>query len=282
MNSKNILIGAGALVVLGVALVAGRDLLMFFNPAGLALVVGGTLVAVFLAFPKETLQEVWNQLRSLGQPRVMSTEQLVELFSNLVKKRRLEGPRAMEELAAATGNQFLLLGVALVADERPPEVIRERLEQELDFFLSRRESERAALSFMGRLAPAFGLAGTMVGLIRMLHTLKDPGSVAEGMSVALLTTFYGLMLANLVVLPAERKLKEHNRAEAVEMTLITEGVLGLSHEENAAALSARLRSFRFAHTETAAPAANRSAGPAWLKNLRPLTPAATRSTGDDV
>ena len=152
----------------------------------------------------------------------------------------------MEDVAKKLNHQFLRMAVIMVADERRPADIAQRLEQEMDFFLARRESQRAVLGFMGRLAPAFGLAGTMIGLIRMLHTISDPDAVAAGMSVALLTTFYGLMLANLVVLPVERKIREHNRAEAVEMALIVEGAVALATEDNASAVASRLSSFKYA------------------------------------
>ena len=88
----------------------------------------------------------------------------------------------------------------------------------------------------------------MIGLIRMLHTIKDPSEVTAGMSVALLTTFYGIMMANLIILPLERKLNELTRAQAVEMTLISEGIMGLALEDNGAAMQARLSTYRYAQT----------------------------------
>ncbi|WP_449246580.1 motility protein A [Desulfarculus baarsii] len=252
MSRKNYLIMAAVAVALLVAFWASGSLLMFFNPLGLLLVLGGTLSAAWVAFPRTTLLGLWEQMSGLRQAKVLSARQLVELFYQLGRLRRFRGVRHMEELAEGNDNQFLRMAVAMVADERPAVDIAQRLEQEMDFFLARRESQRAVLSFMGRLAPAFGLAGTMIGLIRMLHTLSDPTAVASGMSVALLTTFYGLMIANLVVLPLERKLKEHNRAEAVEMALITEGAVALAQETNASAVAARLASFRYAEEAQAA------------------------------
>lgn len=237
-----ILIAAGLLLVLALAM--GSDLLLFINPAGLLLVVGGTLAGVFLAFPLETLRELWAELRSLGRSRVMGLDRLIAVFVELARLQRRAGARTLERRARALGNPFLALGVSLVVDELPWQEVKQRLEQEFDFFLSRREAQRGVLSLMGRLAPALGLAGTMIGLIRMLHGIKDPAAVTQGMSVALLTTFYGLMLANLLILPLERKLNERTRGEAVEMTLIIEGVMGLCLEENGAAMEARLNSFR--------------------------------------
>jgi chemotaxis protein MotA len=181
----------------------------------------------------------------------------------------------LEAQAKRTGNIFLEMGVAMVVDEKPASQIRERLEQEFDFMVSRREGQRAVLSLMGRLAPAFGLAGTMIGLIRMLHTISDPTEVAAGMSVALLTTFYGIMLANLVILPLERKLNEKNRAEAVEMSLITEGIMGLCNEENGAAMDARLNSFKFARTEEEI---NFSGN--WFNQIKGMVPQMRRSGHD--
>lgn len=243
-------IGAVILIVIAVL---GRDLSLFFDLSGLALVLGGTLGGVFLAFPWSTLRELWEELRGLGRCRVMSPGELVRTFVELARLQRKSGARTLEMAAKRTGNEFLEMGVSMVVDEMHRDDIRERLEQEFDFFVSRREAQRSVLSLMGRLAPAFGLAGTMIGLIRMLNTISDPSAVAAGMSVALLTTFYGIMAANLLILPLERKLGEQSRAEAVQMTLITEGVMGLALEENGAAIQARLSSYRYAQPAQAKP-----------------------------
>lgn len=262
MNRKHLIAVGLAALVLVPSLILSGDLGLFFNPAGLMLVLGGTLAGVYLAYPKDILRGAWQQVRSLYRAKVMEHQELVDLFVGLARVRRMEGVRALEAQAQATGNPFLAMGVSLVADDKPPQEIRQRLEQEFDFLLSRRESERAVLNLMGRLAPAFGLAGTVVGLIRMLHALKDPSSVASAMSVALLTTFYGIMVANLMVLPLERKLRERNRAEAVELTLLTEGIMGLAAGDNGAAMAARLSSYRFAQAAPAsAPAPGREARP---------------------
>lgn len=277
MSRKHLIAFFLAVLVLVPTLVMSGDLGLFFNPAGILLVMGGTLLGVYLAFPRELLAGCWRQVRHLNRWRVRDHQELRELFVRLTRLRRSEGDRALEAAAQETGNPFLALGAALVADQRPRGEIRERLEQEFDFFLSRREAERAVLNLMGRLAPAFGLAGTVVGLIRMLHALKDPGLVASGMSVALLTTFYGIMVANLMVLPLERKLKERNRAEAEEMTIITEGIMGLAADDNGAAMDARLSSYRLARGEgQAEPAAEdgqAKGGKPWtgaLKGVRNL------------
>ncbi|MFH1061157.1 MAG: MotA/TolQ/ExbB proton channel family protein [Pseudomonadota bacterium] len=284
MQRKHLFSFALATLVIVPTLVMSGDLRLYFNPAGLLLVIGGTLLGVFMAYPAETLRGAWQQVRDLNKPRSLDHAALVDLFVNLVLMRRREGVRAIEQAAKDTGNDFLTLGVSMVADEKPAAEIRNRLEQEMDFILARRESERQVLNLMGRLAPAFGLAGTVVGLIRMLHTLKDPGSVAAGMSVALLTTFYGIMLANLLVLPLERKLRERNRQDAMDMTLITEGVAALAQVENSAVMAAILGSYRptaaarpAAPADASAPAGGPSRG---LGLLRAFIPTARSASHD--
>lgn len=287
MQRKHLISFALAALVIVPTLVMSGDLGLYFNPAGLLLVIGGTLLGVFMAYPAETLRGAYTQVRELNKPRAMDHAAMVDLFVNLVLMRRRQGVRAIEQAANDTGNDFLALGVSMVADEKPAAEIRNRMEQEMDFILARRESERQVLNLMGRLAPAFGLAGTVVGLIRMLHTLKDPGSVAAGMSVALLTTFYGIMLANLLVLPLERKLRERNRQEAIDMTLVTEGVVALAQVENSAVMAAILGNYRptAATRPAAAPAVDADAAPAGglsrgLGLLRAFIPSA-RSAGHD-
>jgi chemotaxis protein MotA len=286
MTTKTIISLCVAAVVGVAALALGGDLAIFVNPIGLLLVVGGTLAGVFLAFPLETMRDLWHQLSSLTRRKVLNNEDLEKLFYDFARLQRAEGSLALEEPARATGNPFLELGITLVVDGLKPAQIRERLEQEFEFFFSRRSAQRAVLSLMGRLAPALGLAGTMIGLIRMLHTVKDPTAVTEGMSVALLTTFYGIMLANLLILPLERKLGELTRSEAVEMTLITEGVMGLAQNLNGAALQARLKSFRRAGScrpegspANAAIKVRATELRTWMRGLKPFRPAG--SVGND-
>lgn len=279
MQQKHIIALVAGSIALSVALLVSGDFGLFFHPAGLLLVVGGTLGGTFLAFPLQTLRELKEQMGRMFKTRTMGAEELENLFVALTRIRRDKGVRAMEAAAARTGHSFLEMSISLVADEREPGYVRERLEQEFELFASQREAQRAVLTMMGRLAPAFGLAGTIIGLIRMLHTLKDPASVAEGMSVALLTTFYGIMLANLIILPLERKFKEITRAEAVELTLMTEGIMGLCMEENGAAIRARLRSFRYArpqpHPSTKGPVQIKAG--AWMKKIKAASPAARRA-----
>jgi chemotaxis protein MotA len=231
------------LILAGIIWLAPREQLsLYLNPAGLALVLGGTLAGVIIAYPLNSLLNLGRQIGNLRQGG-RDPEVLAHTFMQLSELKRKQGVRAAENMARQEGNTFLALGVALMADNRGLPEIRQRLDQEMDMFITKREAEISILSLVGRLAPAFGLAGTVVGLIRMLHGLSDPNMVASGMSVALLTTFYGIMLANLIVLPLERKLREALREEAVEMTLISEGVIGLALDENRAAIASRLRSY---------------------------------------
>lgn len=282
MSGKNIITSLIATFVLLAVLYLAGDFAMFINPAGLLLVVGGTAAGLMLAFPWETISGLLEQVRRLSGHKIMGTGELVDKFVKLALLQRADGVRALEKAGSKSGNFFLAMGCSLVADTAPREEVQKRLEQEYDLYLSRREAQRQVLSLAGRLAPAFGLAGTMVGLIRMLNSLSEPASVAAAMSVALLSTFYGLMLANLLVLPLERKLAERTRAEAIEMTLIAEGVLGLAEGEGGAAMDARLHSYRLSRPDKPA----RKAAIPWreltanLKSLVSFKPA-SRSTGND-
>lgn len=282
MKQRMILALVGSSLALAAAILFSGDFAMFFSPAGLLLVVGGTLAGAMVAFPLATLRELADQIKRMFKTHTMSLDQLEKLFVSLTRLRRDQGVREMEEAAHRIGHPFLEMGVSLVADKRAPAYIRERLEQEFELFASRRESHRAVLTLMGRLAPALGLAGTIIGLIRMLNTLKDPSAVAEGMSVALLTTFYGIMLANLLILPIERKFSEVTRCQAEELTLLTEGIMGLAVEENGAAIGARLRSFRYARPQAhpSTQAARPGRANSWLRQIRAHSPLA-RSMNHD-
>ena len=248
MQIKLIIIVTLAGLLAGMALfIPFEHIRLYLNPTGLLLVVGGTLAGAFIAYPFRSLCSLIRHICGM-RDHGMDQEELVETFTSLSDIKRRAGVRQLEAAVMENGNIFLQMGVGMVVDNHDRLEIRQRLDQEMDMFITRRESEIAILSLMGRLAPAFGLAGTVFGLIRMLHGLSDPNLVAAGMSVALLTTFYGIMLANLIILPLERKLRERLRQETVEMTIMIEGIMGLALDENKVAIAARLRSYHLTQT----------------------------------
>jgi chemotaxis protein MotA len=228
--------GAGLAAVI---VIAGRQGAWFHLPS-LLVVGGGTLVGALIAYSRRDLISLMRNVRRLFTAPRHDPARLVDLFVDLARAEKTGGPRALEAKAKTAGLFFLNLGVEMIGDGRGEHDIRSTLERAMDTYLTRREGQRAILSTMYRLAPALGLAGTMIGLIRMLTNLTDPSQVISGLATALITTFYGLILANLLILPLSRKMLEHIRHEALVLSLILEGVLALKAGEHPVIIRRRL------------------------------------------
>jgi len=229
----------GVILILGAV---STELSWQANLRSMAMVVGGTFLATLIAYPWDRFKEMGRSLRAAFSTESVSLETYIDQIVSLARDSRFKGVRVLEARAKETGNDFLRLGIELAADGRSRFETREALEKEYEIYLSNREAQVNILATMARLAPAFGLAGTLIGLIRMLNQLSDPSSLGLGMSLALLTTLYGILLANILLQPLARKLREFTRQETLVMAMITEGVLGILNQDHPSLIDHRLRS----------------------------------------
>ena len=229
----------GVILILGAV---STELSWQANLRSMAMVVGGTFLATLIAYPWARFKEMGRSLRAAFSTESISPETYIDQIVSLARDSRFKGVRVLEARAKETGNDFLRLGIELAADGRSRFETREALEKEYEIYLSNREAQVNILATMARLAPAFGLAGTLIGLIRMLNQLSDPSSLGLGMSLALLTTLYGILLANVLLQPLARKLREFTRQETLVMAMITEGVLGILNQDHPSLIDHRLRS----------------------------------------
>ncbi len=211
------------------------------NLRSIVIVLGGTFLGALIAYSVSQFKELVFVLRSAFTLSPTHPEVYVDQIVRLARVSRFRGARALDALAHETENDFLRLGMELVADGKDHREIRDVLEKEYELYFNHRDSQINMLQTMARLAPAFGLAGTLIGLMKMFSHLTDTSGLGVGMSVALLTTFYGIMIGNLLFLPLARKLKEFTRREAVIMALILEGTVGILEQEHPSNLDHRLR-----------------------------------------
>ena len=223
--------------------VVSTELSLGANIRSMIIVIGGTFLTTAIAYPwsrfKETLAVLTLTFNHQDSGQVAK---YIDEIVRLARINRFQGVRALDDEAQKVGNNFLRLGLELAADGRSRFEIREVLDKEFELHVSHRESQIGILQTMARMAPAFGLAGTLVGLMKMFTQLADPTQLGMGMAVALLTTFYGIMVANLVLIPLSKKLKEYLRFEARGMALIVEGIMAIADHEHPTAVDHRLRS----------------------------------------
>ena len=224
-------------MIVGVAVVTiaiwsgGSDFGMFLNVPGFLIVVGGTFAATFIKFP---LSGVFVSL-PLGLKAVFTNEKgqprdYIRIAIQLNKRARKNGLHTLENNKIK--NQFFKKGVQLVADGREQDYIRKILTQEMARAIDREEMGARVFMSIGEAAPAFGMFGTLVGLVQMLAGMDDPTKIGPAMAVALITTLYGVLIANLLALPIADKLEAKSRQDRELRALIIECVFQILNKTN--------------------------------------------------
>jgi len=167
--------------------------------------------------------------------------QIIEL-SNLSRK---EGLLSLEEQTSKIENYLMRKGIRLIVDGTDPELVKDIMETERFHYEERNQKRIQFWKDLGAYAPAWGMVGTLLGLINMMHVMgDDPDSIGAGMALALITTLYGSILANWVCIPLSRKLQKSSDQENLIMEIVTEGVLSIQAGDNPAIIREKLRAFR--------------------------------------
>jgi len=234
----------GVVVVIGAVIYGMRgNIGPYISMPSMAITVGGMLGATLVAYPMDRLMKLMNVVMgTIKRPKV----DLIEIVRQLVsfsEKARREGLLALEGDLENLGNPFMKRGLQLVVDGTDPELVKSMLETEMDLAGDQINADRAILDSMGYYAPAFGMIGTLVGLIGMLGSLNDPSTLGPNMSVALITTLYGAVLANGYFLPMAENLRDKGALEASAKSMILEGILSIQAGDNPRILEEKLKIF---------------------------------------
>ncbi|HEY8416771.1 MAG TPA: flagellar motor protein [Limnochordales bacterium] len=219
------------------------DWRLFWDLPSVYITVGGTIAATLISVPREQIRALPRLLWIAFVEQRQTAEQVIPLMVHFAEKARREGLLAMEEEAESLDDPFLRKGIQLAVDGVDPEVVRNVLETEIDFVAERHAAGQRLFQTMGNFSPAFGMIGTLIGLIRMLANLTDPDQIGSGLAVALITTFYGAILANLVFLPIANKLQAKSAHELLVKALIVEGILAIQAGDNPRIVEEKLQAF---------------------------------------
>jgi chemotaxis protein MotA len=239
---KTSLIGifSGLLLII-IAILVGGNIHNFANIPGLMIVLGGTAAATLLTFPFEEVKAAFRGAwQVFSRPR-QTTDDIIAMMLRLAKISRNEGIVRISEVEV--DSPFMQRAINLVSEGSDEELIRNILRNEIDALKVRHFEVQDVFRKMGTYAPAFGLLGTLIGLIQMLSTLDDPASIGPAMSVALLTTFYGSLLSTTTFLPIAGKLKARTLTEVMHLEIIYEGAIALLQDNNQLTIYERLSSF---------------------------------------
>ena len=213
------------LIIITISL--GGELVTFANLPSVFVVIGGSLAATLVAFPMSQIVSAIKVAAKTFGDQSSQDAALITRFVELAQLARRDGILALDRAMGEVDNPFMKGGLEMAVDGTEPDTIRDIMETEMDARLDRHATGQLIFNTLGAYAPAFGMIGTLIGLINMLQTLDDPSTIGPSMSVALITTFYGSVLGNLVYLPMATKLKNKSNLEIITMILTIDGVLSI-------------------------------------------------------
>ena len=216
---------------------------LYFNCAGLLIVFGGTFGATLISFQAKRLNIVCKVLASSYRTRVKEPEEIVEIMVDLSVKRKMRGVLSLQEDEEETSLLFLRRALGFLVDSFQGHQIRDFLTTEIYFFKLRREETERVLRTMAEVAPAFGLVGSVVGLIGMLAGVADTEVILATLPIALTSTLYGIILSNFFFIPFSENIRERTQQELFLQKIIMEGVIAIESEVKPRVLERKLKSF---------------------------------------
>ncbi|WP_069306513.1 motility protein A [Methylobrevis pamukkalensis] len=213
------------------AIYLGGSFGAFVDIPSIAIVVGGGIGVVVVRFPLSGLMSAMaiGSKAAFSQSKV-SPRELIEKITEMAEVVRKQGPLGLESFEV--DDPFLAKGKQMVADGYDPAFIQDTLERERDLYLERLVEGARIYKAMGDSAPAFGMIGTLVGLVQMLQSMDDPSTIGPAMAVALLTTLYGALIANVVCLPIFEKLNAKVKVEEINQTLVIDGIVQIRNSKS--------------------------------------------------
>lgn len=229
-------------LTMGIFLGGGNPLALIDLPS-LAVVFGGTFGAILASFPLSRVTKLHAiVLKSVFSKPVNPVQTITDLVRYAEIARR-EGILALENLVPEMKDDFIIRGIKMAVDGTDPELINQIMETELEALIDRHAQGKQMLDTTGRYAPAFGMIGTLLGLIFMLSNMDDPSKIGPGMAVALITTLYGAIIANTVTGPLGDKLQARDAEEVLVKTIVIAGVMAIQSGDNPRVVESKLMTY---------------------------------------
>ncbi len=220
----------------------------FWDSSSVVIVIGGVVSALMVAYPLKTFAKIPKHLKILFLPPKWDPKQYIVQIVDMAKEARINGLLSLESKLAETKDQFLKTSMMMVVDAVEPEKVKQVLEAELDALDDRHSQDRSFYDRASAFGPAFGMIGTLMGLINLMKSLDNPDAIAPAMAVALVTTFYGSILANVIFTPISSKLKARHDEEYLCKLIIVEGVQSIQAGDNARFIEEKLTQMLPAYT----------------------------------
>lgn len=221
----------------------GSNAKMFVDVPSLLIVVGGTSGTILIYYPMAEIFGVMKVVKNAFFSKDDSPDALIAMLVDFAQKARREGILALESSLDTITDPFLKKGIQLAVDGLEPETIESILSTEIDYMEDRHKRGADIFNNLGAVSPAMGMIGTLVGLVIMLQNMSDPASIGPAMAVALLTTFYGAVLANIIFIPIAGKLKNKSQDEVLVRWLSVHGIKAIQLGDNPRIVEQKLHSF---------------------------------------
>jgi chemotaxis protein MotA len=231
----------GAAGVIGAAIVLGGSAGVFLNVPSIMIVLGGTFLVVMMKFSLSQFLGAFKVATRAFIHKLDAAEDLIPQIIELSTIARKEGMLALEQQEIKS--EFLKSGIDMLIDGTKPEVIKELLMKDLAQTIDRHKWGAKVFSASGDVAPAMGMIGTLIGLVQMLSAMDDPKSIGPAMAVALLTTLYGAMFANMLALPIADKLTLRKIEEGRIKAVCIDGIIGIGEGQNPRVLEPMLKTY---------------------------------------
>ncbi|MCD6303379.1 MAG: MotA/TolQ/ExbB proton channel family protein [Planctomycetes bacterium] len=235
-----LLAGVGCIVT---PVILGGQPGVFVNMPSVAIVVGGMLCATLIHFSMKQVLQIIAVVKKTLFYRLPGENELIQKMVNYSAINRRDGALALERQIPDAGDDFLVKGLQMVIDGQSEEAIEKQLYIEIQYLQERHADGKKILEFMGSSAPAFGMIGTLIGLVQMLGSITNPEDIGSGMATALITTFYGAIISNLIMLPMAGKLALRSKKESMLREMIVEGLLGIVRGESPTGVREKMQAF---------------------------------------
>ncbi|MEF2231962.1 MAG: MotA/TolQ/ExbB proton channel family protein [Pseudodesulfovibrio sp.] len=243
MNKKNLIGVIASLVIFVASFLLTGAAAAYWNVAAFLVVVSGLTAAMLISYPTDHVKNAFMVAKNAYANGHATSDEIVHTLLDLSVRSKVDGVLSLERTEAQATSTFLKNALILLVDNYKEEEIREALNQEMAFFNLRRQQSERFFQTMARMAPAFGVAGSVIGLIGLLMGINDTAVILKNIPVAFISTLYGLVLSNLVFSPIAENINYSTRSELLNQKLVMEGIVAISKEQNSYKLERKLTSF---------------------------------------
>lgn len=233
-----------AFLMMGISVVMGGGAFAsFWDTASVLMVFGGTLGAVLMCFSLKSIMNLPKVVMKVFFNSPVNQREIIDTMVSLAEVARKEGLLALETRLQDVKNPFIRMGLQMAVDGARPEVIENVLKTDIEGVALRHRDGKGMIDQVGRFGPAFGMIGTLMGLIIMLGNMSDPSMIGAGMAVALITTLYGAVLSNAMFLPFSEKLAAISKNELIGREIMLRGIMAIQSGENPRVIEQKLSTF---------------------------------------